>query len=128
MRRSWHEPGELGRWLRRGSEALAVRVPVLAQLLAGHADPSTTIDLPIDGPEVELEMRRFADARTRLDARLLLVRATAEQTPTWMTLARDYGWAGRAARVDVHDIAADHLGVLRAPHVASLARALYDVG
>jgi amino acid adenylation domain-containing protein len=128
MRRAWREPGELGRWLRRGGDALAVHIPGLAPLLAGHPDESTPIDLPIDGPEVELEMRRFADARTRLDARLLLVRATAERQPAWMTLSPDYGWGGRAARLDVHDIAADHLGVLRAPHVASLARALYEVG
>jgi amino acid adenylation domain-containing protein len=127
VRRTWREPDGIGRWLRRGSDALAGRVPALARLQAARQRASVPIDLPIDGPEVELEMRRFADARTRLDARLLLVRATAEPTPQWMSIADDYGWGGRAARVDVHDIFADHLGVLRAPHVASLARALYDV-
>jgi len=114
------------RWIRRGSATVAARVPLLAKLKAGLTNASTPIELPIDGPEVDAEIRRFAIASHRLAARLLIVRAIGEHTPDWMVVDAAHGWGQRAVQVDVHDIPADHLGVLKAPHVRSLARALLD--
>jgi hypothetical protein len=54
------------------------------------------------------------------------VRATEEPTPCWVTVDGAHGWRDRAAEVVVHDIAADHLGCLREPHVRSLAKAIGD--
>jgi thioesterase domain-containing protein/acyl carrier protein len=123
------EPHDLERWLRKGGEALAARVPLLGklkQVAAAVTNGVKPIDLPIDGPEVEAEVRRFASAASRLAARLLIVRALGEQTPDWMAVDATHGWARRAKEVRVHDIQADHLGVLRDPHVRSLARALVE--
>jgi hypothetical protein len=120
------EPQDLEKWLRKRGETLAARLPLFGKLkaVASRINGVAAIDLPIDGPEVEAEVRRFADASTRLDARLLVVRAVGEQTPDWMAIDETHGWGRRAAEVRVHDIHADHLGVLREPHVRSLARAL----
>lgn len=126
MRRAWHQPGGLERMLRRHGSALADRVPMLAQLRQVGQRSALPIDLPIDGPEVEQEIRRFAAAQRKLDARLVLVRATAEVPPQWMHIDADYGWAGRAAQLDVIDIPADHLGVLQDPWVSALATALAE--
>jgi thioesterase domain-containing protein/acyl carrier protein len=123
------EPHDFERWLRKGGEALAARLPLLGKLkhvAAGVTNGVKPIDLPIDGPEVEAEVRRFASAPNRLAARLLIVRALGEQTPDWMAVDATHGWARRAKEVRVHDIQADHLGVLRDPHVRSLARALVE--
>ncbi len=127
--RALREPHDFERWLRKGGESLAARVPLLGRLrqaAAGLTNGVTPIDLPIDGPEVEAEVRRFAGASSRLSARLLIVRALGEQTPDWMAVDATHGWGRRAKEVRVHDIHADHLGVLRDPHVRSLARALVE--
>ncbi|HET6584452.1 MAG TPA: thioesterase domain-containing protein, partial [Nannocystaceae bacterium] len=123
------EPQDLERWVRKRGEALAARVPLLGRLkaAAGLVNGTKAIDLPIDGPEVEAEVRRFAVAASRVSARLLVVRAMAERTPDWMAVDPAHGWGERADVVRVHDIPADHLGVLREPHVQSLARVLVDV-
>jgi thioesterase domain-containing protein/acyl carrier protein len=82
------------------------------------------IDLPVDGPEVEAEVERFASHASKLEANLLVVRATGESPPPWLDIASDQGWGDRAERVFVHDIPATHIGILREPHVRSLAEAV----
>lgn len=127
--RALREPQDFERWLRKSGESLVARVPFIGKLrqaAAGLANGMEPIDLPIDGPEVEAEVRRFAGASSRLSARLLIVRALGEQTPDWMAVDAAHGWGRRAKEVRVHDIHADHLGVLRDPHVRSLARALVE--
>jgi hypothetical protein len=114
---------------RRNGESLAGRLRRLNQgtapaRLGTGLEP---IDLPVDGPEVEAEVHRFAIGSSRLSTELLIVRATQTPTPDWMAVDKDQGWGERATKVVVHDIAADHLGVLREPHVRSLARAVTDV-
>ena len=121
VRRAWKEPGGLERWL---VKQVRERVPLLGQLRATREPIDQPIDLPIDGPEVDQEIRRFASSQRKLDARLLLVRATAERPPQWMAIDADYGWGGRAAKLDVLDLPADHLGVLAEPYVSEIARAL----
>jgi thioesterase domain-containing protein len=121
MARSLRSPRTLRKSLEKGSEKLVSRVRQRWPVQAPAAEP---ISLPIDGPEVDAEIERFAATRYRLDGELLVVRATAEPNPQWRTVRRDQGWGGRARRVRVLDVAADHLGVLEEPHVVALARAL----
>jgi thioesterase domain-containing protein len=59
--------------------------------------------------------------------RLLVVRATKEPWPEWVTVAPDQGWGGRAEAILVRDVAASHLGVLLEPHVRTLAQAIAEV-
>lgn len=114
-------PGGARRLAEQGKQKLLSRVRGRWPIRAPAAEP---IDLPIDGPEVDEEIERFAGVRRCLDGDLLVVRATDEPSPPWRTIKRDLGWGGRARRVRVLDIAADHLGVLKEPHVSMLARAL----
>lgn len=86
-----------------------------------------TIDPPVDGPKVDAETERFAASPAKLPARLLIVRATKEPWPDWVTVAPDQGWGGRADAILVRDVPANHLGVLRDPHVRTLAQAVADV-
>jgi amino acid adenylation domain-containing protein len=120
--RAWRAPQELRRRLERQRERLEAR---LWQRWASRSGGEPrAIDLPIDGPEVEAEVRRFSEAPSHVGARLLVVRATAAPVARWQRIDRDHGWGGRATHVGVHDIAADHLGVMREPHVQSLAQLL----
>jgi amino acid adenylation domain-containing protein len=93
----------------------------------GASTATTPVELAIDGPELEAEVRRFAARPRHIDARLLVVRATATPRPRGQLVAHDQGWGGRARAVIVHDVAADHLGVLREPHVRALARVLDEL-
>jgi amino acid adenylation domain-containing protein len=126
LQRALEDPGKIKHWLQKGRDNLMSRVPLLGSVKP-HAHPTNggdPIDLPVDGPEVEAEVQRFATASTRLSARLLVVRATQEPMPEWIVVDADQGWAERANKVTIHDVPANHLGVLREPHVRSLARAV----
>jgi amino acid adenylation domain-containing protein len=123
-----HNPQKLKRWLRKNGESLTARIPVIGRFRppvhTSHNGGAEPIDLPVDGPEVEAEVHRFASTSSRLATQLLVVRATEEPTPEWMSVEADQGWAGRASKITVHDVPANHLGILREPHVRSLARAV----
>jgi amino acid adenylation domain-containing protein len=127
VRRALREPGELERWARRRGESLAGRLGVLRRLREATSPYGASIELPIDGPEVDRQIREFARNPGRLRSRLLIVRATAAAAPEWMEIDRHLGWDGRAREVQLTEIAADHLGVLREPHVQALARVLREV-
>jgi amino acid adenylation domain-containing protein len=123
-RRAWAQPGEFQRWV---GDAVTQRVPLIRKLRNGvPAAAATPIELPLDGPELEQQIRDFARSSNRISARLLIVRATAEQPPDWMEVDRHLGWGDRSHDVRIGEIAADHLGVLREPHVKALARMLVD--
>ena len=126
LSQAWREPAALRRRLRRRGQHVLSRVRRLQR--PGARAERAPVELPIDGPEVEAEVRRFcATQGRRLRARLVVVRATGEASPAWRIVDPAHGWAGRAARVQVHDVAADHLGVLREPHVRTLARVLDEL-
>lgn len=114
-------PVELRRRFEREGEKLLSRVRSRWPIRDGGGEP---IDLPVVGPEVDAEIERFSSRRHRLRGELLVVRATEEPCPPWRIVREDQGWGGRARRVRVLDVAADHLGVLKEPHVRVLARAL----
>lgn len=126
LRRAWHEPQQVGHWLRKNSEQFSSRLPLLRRLSSSRwrGDVQKAIDLPVEGPEVDAEISRFFSTPTRLASRLLVVRATGEPTPSWMQVQPDQGWGELADQVIVHDIPAHHLQILREPHVRSLAWAI----
>lgn len=125
--RAWADPKQIPTRLVKSGEKLIARVPVLAKIRASFATPTPAhrpIDLPVDGPEVDAAIDRFASQPHRLTGSLLIVRATREPMPSWMRVAPDHGWGAFGDRVIVHDIAATHLQVLQEPHVRSLAGAI----
>ena len=96
-------------------------MPAFGTHLCRQRPAPQTIDLPVDGPKVDAETERFAASPAKLPTRLLIVRATKEPWPDWVTVAPDQGWGGRADTILVRDVPANHLGVLRDPHVRTLA-------
>ncbi len=127
-RRALREPQRFEQWIRRRGRDLLGRVPLVGRLSTRAFGPhDQPIELPVDGPEVEAELRRFSGAPSHVDAKLVVVRAAREPIPDWMAISSDHGWGTRAARVSVHDIDADHLGVLKAPEVSRLAEVLAGV-
>ncbi len=126
LRQPREAPQAIGRFLRRRADRVSARLSQSLSLTgrAAHGGNSAVapIELPVDGPVVQAEVDRFAARPGAVAGRLMIVRATAEELPAWLEVGADHGWGGRAPEVDVHDIAADHLGVLQDPHVWSLAR------
>ncbi len=124
------ERGELTRFVRRRSEQLAARFPVLGTLRKVAAAPSAeavAVDLPIDGAEVDAEVQRFSRRSASVHAPVHVVRATREPWPGWMSISADQGWAGRGGAVVVHEVDSDHRGVMRQPYVQVVADALAAV-
>lgn len=97
------------------------------RFLHTSARVSQSVDLPVSGPEVEAEVRRFGAQSGKLPTRLLVVCATKEPRSDWASVAPDQGWGDRAETVVVRNIPANHLGVLREPHVQLLARAISEI-
>lgn len=122
------DPASLGARLQRRGRRLATRLRRWAPAGLGRgAAAEQAIDLPIDGPDVDAEVERWSARAGRIDARLVVVRATAAAQASWQIVADDHGWGGRGSPVVVHDVRADHLGVMREPHVRSLARVLDEL-
>ena len=92
-----------------------------------QAGEPQAINLAVDGPEADAEAARFARRPVKLPTRLLIIRATQDGRPGWMTVAPDHGWNERAATLLVRNVPADHLGVLAEPHVRVLAQAINEV-
>jgi len=99
------------------------------QRLLSPPQPKLTgaIDLRVDGPEVDAEVARFAATPVRLSTLVLVVCASKEPWPAYVRVAPDQGWKGWADRVVVRNVPANHLGVLREPHVRLLAQALAEI-
>ena len=129
-RRALEDPAQLKARVRKKAMQVAERVPALRFALAGRlpsaagTERAVLVDLPVDGPEVDDQIAAFTSRPGRIAARLLVVRATTEALAPWKTVAGDQGWGSRAANVVVHDIPATHMGVLKEPHVRSLAEAV----
>ena len=100
---------------------------VKADVVLVKADLQQAINLAVDGPEADAEAARFARRPVKLPTRLLIIRATQDGRPGWMTGAPDHGWNERAATLLVRNVPADHLGVLAEPHVRVLAQAINEV-
>jgi len=112
--------------LREMARTWLVRLPIVRRAITSLSggQPASAIDLPFDGPEVDAEIRKVSSQFTRIDGRLVIVRATGEPTPAWVETAPDLGWSGLAARLFLHDMSVRHLELLEAPHVARVAAAI----
>jgi amino acid adenylation domain-containing protein len=127
--RIWERPNEVVPIARKKLAQLAERPPLRSLFGKGQPDGEAPrpIDLPVDGPEADAIAARFAAHPGKLPARVLVVRASRDPWPAWVTIDHDQGWAGRADRVVVRDVPANHLGVLREPHVRELASAVTEI-
>ena len=127
--RIWQRPEELERMARKKLGAL--RDSRWLRGILGTRPPADgsqrPVELPVDGPEADAIAARFGAHVGQLPVRLLVVRATKGVWAPWLDIARDQGWGGRAERVVVCDVPANHLGVLREPHVRELARAVGEI-
>ncbi|MCC7111657.1 MAG: amino acid adenylation domain-containing protein [Deltaproteobacteria bacterium] len=125
VRAALADPLRFARRVRDKGQSLGARLPLVRDAMRKVRPPAGgPIDLPVDGPEHDVEVEGFSREATRVRCPVLVVRATAEVSPSWQSVSRDQGWAARAGAVDILDVEADHLGVLRPPHVAELAAAL----
>jgi len=126
---AWKHPNHFRRRLREKLGQFYARLPWhwLFRVRKESEQAPHAIDLAINGPELEAAAKCLVPQASKQPTRLLVVRATNEPWPEWVTIAPDQGWGGRAEAVLVRDVAANHLGVLLEPHVRSLAQAIKEV-
>ncbi|HEY3594758.1 MAG TPA: thioesterase domain-containing protein, partial [Polyangiaceae bacterium] len=80
------------------------------------------VDLPIDGEEVDIATERYERVHgVYRTGHLIVFHATGRDWQPWVRLEPDLGWGTRATRLTVHEIPADHLELLRQPHVHDVA-------
>lgn len=127
LSKTWNAPGEVMRSVRKRLARVMAWRSARRLVEKKRSDPPAAIDLPVDGPEVDAEVARFAARPGRLSTRVLVVCASQEPWPTYVRVAPDQGWKGWADSVVVRSVPANHLGVLRKPHVRLLAQALSEV-
>jgi amino acid adenylation domain-containing protein len=127
LRKAWKSPTEIARRARSQLRRILSRMQLRRLLTAGESAAPKLIDLPVNGRDVDAAVARFAVAPVRLSARVLVVCASKEPWPTYVRIAPHQGWEGWADSVVVRNVPANHLGVLREPHVRLLAQALAEV-
>jgi amino acid adenylation domain-containing protein len=127
LAKAWNAPGEVVKLARKHLARLLAWRPLRRWLASSRSQVPHAIDLPVDGPDVDAEVARFAATPVKLSARVLVVCASREPWPTYVRVAPDQGWKGWADTVIVRNVPANHLGVLRDPHVRLLAAALAEV-
>ena len=98
LAQAWQSPLGFQRALRKRLKQTYKRSRLrnFLQTWLAPKDAGQTIDVPLDGPDVDAEFNRFAASPNRLPTRLLVVCATKEPRPEWSTVAPDQGWCGRA--------------------------------
>ena len=89
-----------------------------------NTDQDTPIDLPVDGPEADADVDAFAMDAPYLDAKLLVFRARQDNLPDFIKVDMYMGWQRLAKRVVAQSINANHLGIVRPPHVAEVAQTI----
>jgi amino acid adenylation domain-containing protein len=127
LAKAWKAPGEMVNLARKHLARLLAWQPMRRLLDPSRSAQPHAIDLPVDGPDVDAEVARFAATPVKLSTRVLVVCASREPWPTYVRVAPDQGWKGWADSVVVRNVPANHLGVLRDPHVRLLAQALAEV-
>ncbi len=90
------------------------------------ARPLSPVEVEIDGSEADAEVARFASTITAIRGQLLIFRALVQPLPSWTSFAPHLGWQGRSERLVTCDVAASHLGLLKAPHVRVVAKVLTE--
>jgi amino acid adenylation domain-containing protein len=120
------QPRQLVPMARKKLTELACRVPYAGPILKALTEPVSIepIDVPIDGPEADAEIERYQSSVQPIAGRLLVLRATDQGWPDWLTSAPDLGWTGLATEVAARDLATPHLDLLKQPHVKIVADAM----
>jgi amino acid adenylation domain-containing protein len=96
-----------------------------ARAAAGTPGSRQAIDTGTEGDDDIVIAAAYERAiGTLRAARLLVFRAVERGEPSWMNVAADLGWKGRASLVSTYDIPSDHVSMVRPPHVAAIAAAL----
>jgi len=113
--------------LGRGLARLSARLASLDRLLGRGSGSSRTeergvpVDFPFEGPDIAADCRRYQRLDRFLNAEVLAFRATGGSSDPSRVFAPGMGWRRRARQVSCHDIPAEHLGIVRKPHAASIA-------
>src|SRR5262249_24068534 len=81
-------------------------------------------ELPIDGVEATQEVVKYQRMVRKLGGHVMVFRSSNRDWPEWFRIANDLGWARLAERVSLHEVPADHLGLMRNPHAALLAQTI----
>jgi amino acid adenylation domain-containing protein len=123
----WKAPREIVKLAQKQLTRLLAWQPVRRLFDRQQPAQPHAIDLPVDGPDVDAEVARFAATPVKLSTRVLVVCASREPWPTYVRVAPDQGWKGWADSVMVRNVPANHLGVLRDPNVRLLAQALAEI-
>jgi amino acid adenylation domain-containing protein len=117
-------PKRLAVAMREKAARLFARLPTFHELPSSSIpETAEAVDLPVDGPEAD-KLFAVGPRPSSRASRLLIVRATNEPTPAWVTVARDNGWTGLTKRLFVRDVAATHLELLTPPNAAVVAAAI----
>jgi thioesterase domain-containing protein/acyl carrier protein len=103
-----------------------LRLKARAPANPGAAASGAPIDVEIDGPEADAEVARFASTATAIGGRLLVFHAMVRTLPSWTTMAPHLGWHGLSNQLVTCPVSASHLGLMQAPHVHEVAKALAD--
>lgn len=132
-RRAFEESHRIPGFLRERVEGAVHRLPpsrLRARLVSRLArersdgDVDAAIELPLAGPLVAARYADFERTTGFLDAPLAVFRATAGAEVAGVHVAEHCGFEGLARSVSAHPVPGDHLGLLRRPHVAAIARLL----
>lgn len=131
--RGLRDPVRAARLLVNGSKAYGLQVllrsPIrrpaefmLARVTASRDEQA--IDLQVTGHESEADVAQFEATNPYLDAPIIVFRAINANQRAWRQSASHMGWEGLARIVEAHDIASDHMSIVRPPYAKQVAEAM----
>lgn len=132
-RRGLQDPVGAARLLVNGGKAYGLQVLLRspmrrpAELVLARATASRDeqpIDLQVTGYESEADVAQFEATNPYLDAPIIVFRATNADTRAWRQSAPHMGWEGLARLVEAHDVASDHMSIVRPPYAKQVAAAM----
>jgi thioesterase domain-containing protein len=120
------EPRAIVTWLKAKADRLVRMLRVAGPLAATNGSADDWTELPVDGPEITGVVRKYQRTLGQLDTHLMVFRSSKRVWPEWITPSLYLGWDQLAARVSLHEVASDHMGLVREPHVRVVARAISE--
>jgi amino acid adenylation domain-containing protein len=84
------------------------------------------IDVLEDNAAVDADLLKYEALGRRVSCEVMAFRATKSEVAPWLVVSPDLGWSGRAGGVSCHDVASSHLGIVRPPHAADVARLMTE--
>lgn len=125
VRRVWSGGrGEAKDLIARSVDRLQDKFPgrSAAKRSSPNRQKSELSDLLVVGPETDYALAQFASQTQKVDAPLLVIRATGTPVVPGMEIAEHQGWGTRAAKVTVRDLNTSHLEIVRGGYAMDLAR------